>query len=84
MMETPNVCMQQANSEDLNLTTFKRIHCVSSLCAQRGYINPQSVSHNNCRLLCRLPVTLKVIVANSADPDQTAPLGPHCLPICKM
>ena len=29
----------------------------------------------NCRLLCLLPVTLKVIVANSVDPDQTAPLG---------
>ena len=28
-----------------------------------------------CRLLCLLPVTLKVIVANSVDPDQTAPLG---------
>ena len=31
---------------------------------------------------------LKVIVANSVDPDQTAPLeqsdqGPHCLPVCK-
>ena len=38
---------------------------------------------------CLLPVTLKVIVANSVDPDQTVPLeqsdlGPHCLPICKM
>ena len=28
-----------------------------------------------CRLLCLLPVTLKVVVANSVDPDQTAPLG---------
>ena len=29
---------------------------------------------------------LKVIFANSVDPDQTAPksdLGPHCLGICK-
>ena len=29
---------------------------------------------------------LKVIFANSVDPDQTAEqsdLGPHCLPICK-
>ena len=35
---------------------------------------------------------LKVISANSVDPDQTAPLGavkeqsdqgPHCLPVCK-
>ena len=30
----------------------------------------------------------KVIFANSADPDQSAPLeqsdlGPHCLPVCK-
>ena len=30
---------------------------------------------NNCRLLCRLLVILKVISANSVDPDQTAPLG---------
>ena len=31
---------------------------------------------------------LKVIFANSVDPDQTAPLGavcqgPHCLPVCR-
>ena len=28
---------------------------------------------------------LKVIFANSVDPDQTAPLGSgtHCLPVCK-
>ena len=38
-------------------------------------INPESTNHNNCCLLCLLPVTLKVIVANSVDPDQTAPLG---------
>ena len=38
---------------------------------------------SNCCLLCLLPVTLKVIGANSVDPDQTAPLGPQCLPICK-
>ena len=35
----------------------------------------KGAKHNNCRLLCLLPVTLKVIVANSVDPDQTAPLG---------
>ena len=29
----------------------------------------------NCRLLCHLLVILKVIFANSVDPDQTAPLG---------
>ena len=39
-------------------------------------------------MLCLLPVTLKVISANSVDPDQTAPyeqsdLGSHCLPVCK-
>ena len=32
-------------------------------------------------------VILKVIFANSVDPDQTAPdqsdQGPHCLPVCK-
>ena len=38
-------------------------------------VNPKSASHNNCRLLCLLLVTLKVIIANSVDPDQTAPLG---------
>ena len=48
------------------------------------FINPKSASHNYCRLL----VILKVIFANSVDPDQTAPLeqsdqGPHCLPVCK-
>ena len=42
----------------------------------------------NCHLLCHLLVILKVISANSVDPDQTAPeeqsdLGPHCLPVCK-
>ena len=26
---------------------------------------------------------LKVIFANIVDPDQTAALGPHCLPVCK-
>ena len=48
----------------------------SILSLHRIYIfNPLSASHNYCRLLCLLPVTLKVIVANSVDPDQTAPLG---------
>ena len=36
-------------------------------------------NHNNCRLLCHLLVILKVIFANSVDPDQ----GPRCLPVCK-
>ena len=31
-------------------------------------------SDNYCRLLCHLLVILKVIFANSVDPDQTAPL----------
>ena len=34
-----------------------------------------SANHNNCRLLCHLFVILKVIFANSVEPDQTAPLG---------
>ena len=38
-------------------------------------LNPQDAKHNICHLLCLLPVTLKVIVANSVDPDQTVPLG---------
>ena len=38
-------------------------------------VNPKSANYYNCRLLCLLPVSLKVIVANSVDPDQTAPLG---------
>ena len=38
-------------------------------------INPLKRNHNNCRLLCHLLVILKVIFANSVDPDQTAPLG---------
>ena len=44
-------------------------------CSVRFNFNPQSANHNNCRLLCLLPVTLKVIAANSVDQDQTAPLG---------
>ena len=33
---------------------------------------------------CRLLVLLKVIFANSVDPDQEqSDLGPHCLPVCK-
>ena len=35
-------------------------------------INPQDAIHNNCRLLCLMSVTLKGIVANSVDLDQTA------------
>ena len=31
-------------------------------------IKPKSANHNNCRLLCLLPVTLKFIAANSVDP----------------
>ena len=50
--------------------------------------NPWTANHNNCPL-CHLLKILKVIFANSVDPDQTAPLeeqsdqGPHCLPDCK-
>ena len=40
-----------------------------------GASNPWTASHSNCRLLCHLLVILKVIFANSEDPDQTAPLG---------
>ena len=36
--------------------------------------NPLSANHNSC-LPCHLLVILKVIFANSVDPDQTAPLG---------
>ena len=38
-------------------------------------LNPKTANRNNCRLLCHLLVILKVISANSVDPDQTAPLG---------
>ena len=34
-----------------------------------------TANQNNCRLLSHLLVILKVIFANSVDPDQTAPLG---------
>ena len=43
--------------------------------AKRWRLNPETANHNNSRLLCRLLVILKVIFANSVDPDQTAPLG---------
>ena len=36
---------------------------------------PETANYNNSRLLCRLLVIVKVIFANSVDPDQTAPLG---------
>ena len=38
-------------------------------------LNPLTINHNSCRLLCHLLVIFKVIFANSVDPDQTAPLG---------
>ena len=34
-----------------------------------------TANHNSCSLLCHLLVILKVIFANSVDPDQTAPIG---------
>ena len=37
-------------------------------------INPSTANYNNCQLLCHLLVILKVILANTVDPDQTAPL----------
>ena len=44
----------------------------------RYFFEQQSIvkaaNHNNCRLLCHLFLILKVIFANSVDPDQTAPL----------
>ena len=45
--------------------------------------NPYTANHNNCRLLSHLLVILKVIFANSVDPDQQSDLGPHCLLVCK-
>ena len=48
-------------------------------------INPLTANHNNCHLLCHLLVILKVISANSVDPDQTASdQGPHCLLYAKI
>ena len=60
----------------------------------RSWVNKLSVSIfsvntlpwltlNSCCLLCHLLEILKVIFANSVDPDQTAYQGPHCLPVCK-
>ena len=45
--------------------------CLHIMCR----FNTLDAIHNNCRLLRLLSVTFKVIVANSVDPDQTAPLG---------
>ena len=42
--------------------------------AQILTFNPSDVNHNCC-LLCVRPVSLKVIVAISLDPDQNAHLG---------
>ena len=41
----------------------------------RNIFKPYTANHNNCRLLCHLILILKVISANSVDPDQTVPLG---------
>ena len=45
--------------------------CIYAFCS----INPLTANHNNCHLLCHLLVNLKVISANSVDPDQTALCG---------
>ena len=39
------------------------------------WIFAKAIPMSNCCLLCLLSVSLKVTVANSVDPDQTAPLG---------
>ena len=62
----------------------KNLEC----CLLQILLGALTANHNNCRLLCHLLVILKVISANSVDPDQTAPqeqsdLGSHCLPVCK-
>ena len=49
------------------LKTCNRLHVIT--------ITDDNYNRSDCRLLCLLPVTFKVIVANSVDPDQTAPLG---------
>ena len=43
----------------------------------KTHINPKTANHNNCRQLCHLLVILKVIFANSVDPDQTALIWVH-------
>ena len=55
--------------------------CVISFISKKSQVYSWTFSillaanHNNCHLLCRLLVILKVIFAKSVDPDQTAPLG---------
>ena len=39
--------------------------------------NPLTANHNNCHLPCHLLIILKVIFANSVDPDQTALIWGH-------
>ena len=43
----------------------------AKMCLQ-AYLDSEGIL---CHLPCRLLVILKVIFANSMDPDQTAPLG---------
>ena len=61
---------------------------VESTVTIKAELNPLTANYNNFRLLCHLLLILKVIFANSVDPDQTAPLGAsdqdqHHLPVCK-
>ena len=51
---------------------YKRI--LLQMCMHIVFYRAQTANHNYCRLLCHLVVILKVIFANSVDPDQTAPL----------
>ena len=60
--------MQSSGKQKVSHKIAENLPCVS------GHLNPQTANHNICRLLCHLLVILKVIFANSVDPDQTAPL----------
>ena len=69
----------------LRSASYSRVFCpgpifllalvITSTSTTSTIVSILSASHNYCRLLYLLPVTLKVISANRVDPDQTAPLG---------
>ena len=48
------------------------------ICTELTFIKPQSAYHKKVFGLLNY---LKPLRPNKVDPDQTAPTGPHCLPL---
>ena len=59
---------------------FSLLHCpciTKAMTVRHVRINPYNANHNNCHLFCHLLVILKVISANSVDPDQSSLIWGH-------